>query len=225
MDQLENEGKADIYGCVCNLRRQRNLMVQSLEQYVFIYKALAEFHLFGNTDMTIEEFRYHYQRLKEPGRRERQLSLSATTNNTINLDEKCNGNGIAKSALNDFPSSNHKLKGIKTASSQDNPRQSLLENEFNKLSMTLEKPRSQQWAHKDENSGRNRFDDAVPFDFNRVVLSPSIDYDNTYINASLVKVKFIPKLFLIFLKFRVISIPLFWHKIQLILKVLLIFGV
>lgn len=89
-------------------------MVQSLEQYVFIYKALAEHHLFGNTDMTIEEFRYHYQRLKDPGRRERHLSLSATTSNSTNLDEKCNGNGVlAKSVPNDFQSSTHKLKNMR----------------------------------------------------------------------------------------------------------------
>lgn len=68
----------------------------------------------------------------------------------------------------------------------------MLETEFNKLGLILEKTRSQQWAHKDENSKRNRYDDAVPYDFNRVVLSPLIDYDNTYINASLVKGYFGP---------------------------------
>jgi hypothetical protein len=105
LDQLQSEGKADIFGCVSGLRKQRNLMVQSLEQYVFIYKALAEHHLFGNTDMTIEEFKQHYQKIKEHGRRERHLSLNAAIENSINLDknEKCNGNGnIAKSAPSDF---------------------------------------------------------------------------------------------------------------------------
>lgn len=77
---------------------------------------------------------------------------------------------------------------FRNTQSSDNPKQNLLEMEFGKLALTLEKPKSQQWAHKDENASRNRFDEAVPYDFNRVVLSPLIDYNNTYINASLVKV-------------------------------------
>lgn len=115
LDQLQHENKADVFGCVSGLRRQRNLMVQSLEQYVFIYKALAEHHLFGNTDMTIDEFRQHYQKIKEHGRRERHLSLNAANTNSTNLDknEKCNGNGnIARSAPNDFPTTNnHTVSG------------------------------------------------------------------------------------------------------------------
>ncbi|KHJ76553.1 Protein-tyrosine phosphatase, partial [Oesophagostomum dentatum] len=66
LDQCAAEGKADIFNFVAGLRKQRNLMVQSQEQYVFIYKALAEWHLFGYTDMDVEQLKEHYQALIDP---------------------------------------------------------------------------------------------------------------------------------------------------------------
>jgi protein tyrosine phosphatase len=53
----------------------------------------------------------------------------------------------------------------------------------------LEKPKPTDWAHKEENVPKNRFADAVPCNFNRVILQPMIGYDNTYYNASLIKVR------------------------------------
>lgn len=60
MDQCREEERADVFGCVADMRQQRNLMVQSVEQYVFIYKALAEHQLFGDTDLTVLEYRYSW---------------------------------------------------------------------------------------------------------------------------------------------------------------------
>jgi protein tyrosine phosphatase len=62
---------------------------------------------------------------------------------------------------------------------------------FKDLSISLEKPKSTDIAHKEENISMNRFSAAVPFNFNRVILQHIIGYDNTYINASLIKVFFI----------------------------------
>lgn len=67
-----------------------------------------------------------------------------------------------------------------------------LELEFQDLSITLEKPKPTDWAHKEENVPKNRFADAVPCNFNRVILQPMIGYDNTYYNASLIKGYFYP---------------------------------
>uniref|UniRef100_A0A8R1J2J6 protein-tyrosine-phosphatase n=2 Tax=Caenorhabditis japonica TaxID=281687 RepID=A0A8R1J2J6_CAEJA len=68
-DQCLAEGKANVFDFVSSLRRQRNLMVQSVEQYVFIYKALAEWHMYGYTDMDVRQFDEHYVRMTttEPG--------------------------------------------------------------------------------------------------------------------------------------------------------------
>ncbi|KFD69556.1 hypothetical protein M514_01923 [Trichuris suis] len=64
MDQMAEEGCVDVFGFVSNLRRQRNFMVQSLDQYVFIYKALAEWHMFGDTDVDAERIEEHVRELR-----------------------------------------------------------------------------------------------------------------------------------------------------------------
>ena len=66
LDQMEAEDKVDIFGFVSGLRKQRNLMVQSLEQYVFVYKAMAEWYLFGHTDVDHDDVEKHYRGLMEP---------------------------------------------------------------------------------------------------------------------------------------------------------------
>ncbi|KAI6225011.1 Protein-tyrosine-phosphatase [Aphelenchoides besseyi] len=169
LDQCAAEGKADIFGCVSKLRAQRNLMVQSLEQYVFIWKSLAEWHLFGSTDMTPFEFQHHYARL-------RQHPMAYSPPNSP------------------LPSSSGIFKK-QTRQSPEPQRSSLLEEEFNRLALSLEKPRTCLWAQKEENRERNRFEDAVPYDANRVILQPLLGNENTYINASLVKGYFYPFIF------------------------------
>lgn len=66
----------------------------------------------------------------------------------------------------------------------------IFQNFFQRLDRSLELNRTCNFAHKPENANKNRFENAVPFDQCRVILSIVIGShtDTTYINASLVKV-------------------------------------
>ncbi|CAI4231718.1 unnamed protein product [Auanema sp. JU1783] len=160
LDQLETEGKANIFSFVSDLRKQRNLMVQSLEQYVFIYKSLAEWYLYGNTDVEAEELEACYNRLIDPS--DRSFRNMTTSGFASRPDSSAPKNG--------------------------------LESQFKKLNQTLEPTPKISFALKEENIMKNRFEAAVPYDKNRVVLAPlmgSVD-DSSYINASELKGYFYP---------------------------------
>ncbi|XP_037935932.1 tyrosine-protein phosphatase 69D isoform X2 [Teleopsis dalmanni] len=52
MQQLEEEDQVAIFNTVCDLRHQRNFLVQSLKQYIFLYRALLDTAHFGNTELS-----------------------------------------------------------------------------------------------------------------------------------------------------------------------------
>ncbi|XP_042222169.1 tyrosine-protein phosphatase 69D-like isoform X2 [Homarus americanus] len=58
--ELDEEGHASIFNLICDLRHQRNFLVQSLKQYVFIHRALMEYVQFGNTELTIPQLKEGY---------------------------------------------------------------------------------------------------------------------------------------------------------------------
>lgn len=49
--QLNDEGHVSIFNTVCDMRHQRNLLVQSQIQYTFLYRSLMEIVQFGNTEL------------------------------------------------------------------------------------------------------------------------------------------------------------------------------
>ncbi|XP_066940417.1 tyrosine-protein phosphatase 69D [Macrobrachium rosenbergii] len=55
--ELEEEGHASIFNLICDLRHQRNFLVQSLKQYVFLHRALMEYSQFGNTELSIAQLK------------------------------------------------------------------------------------------------------------------------------------------------------------------------
>ncbi|KAL7076647.1 hypothetical protein ACQ4LE_003551, partial [Meloidogyne hapla] len=172
MDQILDTGMADVYGCVTAMRQQRNLMVQSLEQYVFIYKALAEFQLFGDTDLTLPEYRLHFLKLKHPLiQKPSKDGLSAhfpndSKNSTsavqffvndqkqrLKDSENINGIGAALRAklksLRDRDDLNDKIPSGLLGQQQQNylPPRNKLEAEFQDLNISLENPKSTDFAH------------------------------------------------------------------------------
>ncbi|KAF1766078.1 hypothetical protein GCK72_006034 [Caenorhabditis remanei] len=170
-DQCLAEGKANVFEFVCNLRRQRNLMVQSIEQYVFIYKALAEWHMYGYTDMDVHSFEDHYNRLCE--------STCSLRDRAVSFNQSSSGNGSISPKVAIVSS----RESIVTSNSETG-----LEEEFKKLERNLSTSLTSNFAAKDENILKNRFEAAVPYDKYRVALPQIIGHsDSSYINASHIK--------------------------------------
>ncbi|KAM3720078.1 Receptor-type tyrosine-protein phosphatase [Dirofilaria immitis] len=176
LDQCIEEGKADVFGFVSEMRKQRNTMVQNAEQYLFIYKALAEWYMFGETDVEVGQFREHYHTLIEPQLREQQNSSNRSA-----------FAAIIKRQTTEFQKVNSDI-----SASEKIP--TAMEAEYKRLERTLEVKRTCNFANKPENVAKNRFENVVPFDHCRVVLPVVIGSvnDSTYINASLVKGYFYP---------------------------------
>ncbi|XP_077498928.1 tyrosine-protein phosphatase Lar isoform X4 [Amblyomma americanum] len=63
LERLRHEGTVDIYGHVTCLRAQRNYMVQTEDQYLFIHDALLEAVLAGSTEVPARALATHLQSL------------------------------------------------------------------------------------------------------------------------------------------------------------------
>ncbi|XP_066299471.1 receptor-type tyrosine-protein phosphatase alpha-like [Branchiostoma lanceolatum] len=53
LDMIKEEGKVDVFGFVEKMRQNRSFMVQTEAQYVFIFKALLEDYLYGDTETDV----------------------------------------------------------------------------------------------------------------------------------------------------------------------------
>ena len=70
----------------------------------------------------------------------------------------------------------------------ENGAKSLVEEEFERFSLQVDDRKPMSVASSEENRGRNRYDQAIPLDRNRVILTPVPGRDySTYINASFVE--------------------------------------
>lgn len=65
LERMHTEKMVDIYGHVTCLRAQRNYMVQTEEQYIFIHDALNEAVICGNTEVAATELHTHIQKLMQ----------------------------------------------------------------------------------------------------------------------------------------------------------------
>ncbi|XP_068095571.1 receptor-type tyrosine-protein phosphatase F isoform X9 [Hyperolius riggenbachi] len=65
LERVKLEKTVDIYGQVTCMRSQRNYMVQTEDQYVFIHEALLEAVLCGNTEVPARSLYAHIQKLSQ----------------------------------------------------------------------------------------------------------------------------------------------------------------
>ena len=65
LERLKNESTVDIYGHVTCLRAQRNYMVQTEDQYVFIHDAVLEAVIAGSTEVPARNLFVHIQQLMQ----------------------------------------------------------------------------------------------------------------------------------------------------------------
>ncbi|XP_039306144.1 tyrosine-protein phosphatase Lar isoform X7 [Solenopsis invicta] len=66
LERIKHEKMIDIYGHVTCLRAQRNYMVQTEDQYIFIHDALLEAVICGNTEVPARNLHSHIQKLMQP---------------------------------------------------------------------------------------------------------------------------------------------------------------
>ncbi|XP_053394772.1 tyrosine-protein phosphatase Lar-like isoform X3 [Mercenaria mercenaria] len=66
LERIKHEKTVDIYGHVTCLRAQRNYMVQTEDQYIFIHDALLEAVTCGNTEVPARSLSPHIQKLMQP---------------------------------------------------------------------------------------------------------------------------------------------------------------
>ena len=55
LERIKHEKTIDVYGHVTCLRAQRNYMVQTEDQYIFIHDALLEAAMAGFTEVCLEQ--------------------------------------------------------------------------------------------------------------------------------------------------------------------------
>ncbi|XP_043941363.1 receptor-type tyrosine-protein phosphatase F isoform X4 [Protopterus annectens] len=65
LERMRHEKSVDIYGHVTCMRAQRNYMVQTEDQYIFIHEALLEAATCGNTEVPARNLYAHIQKLTQ----------------------------------------------------------------------------------------------------------------------------------------------------------------
>uniref|UniRef100_A0A671MUZ4 protein-tyrosine-phosphatase n=1 Tax=Sinocyclocheilus anshuiensis TaxID=1608454 RepID=A0A671MUZ4_9TELE len=63
MDMMHAEARVDVFGFVSRIRKQRCQLIQTEMQYSFIYQALLEHYLYGDTELDIASLEGHLHKL------------------------------------------------------------------------------------------------------------------------------------------------------------------
>lgn len=105
LQQLRSDGVADVCQFVCNMREQRSYMVQTDQQYTFIYYAILEAITYGDTSYDVEGFLNSYSKLQSS-------SSPASSPGKLVLGEEFERLGVVKTMVKKSSFQNRiKVKG------------------------------------------------------------------------------------------------------------------
>ncbi|CAH1243823.1 PTPRA [Branchiostoma lanceolatum] len=76
-EMMAAEGRVDVRGFIGQMRNNRQSMVQTADQYVFIYRALLEQHLYGDTEVEVANIHRHMHKLKAPSADPNEMGYEA----------------------------------------------------------------------------------------------------------------------------------------------------
>ncbi|XP_078574744.1 receptor-type tyrosine-protein phosphatase S-like [Branchiostoma floridae x Branchiostoma japonicum] len=76
-EMMAAEGRVDVHGFIGQMRHNRHSMVQTVDQYVFIYRALLEQHLYGDTEVEVANIHRHMHKLKAPSADPNEMGYEA----------------------------------------------------------------------------------------------------------------------------------------------------
>ncbi|XP_028989981.1 receptor-type tyrosine-protein phosphatase epsilon isoform X4 [Betta splendens] len=63
IDMMHEEQKVDVFGFVSRIREQRSQLIQTDMQYSFVYQALLEYYLYGDTELDVSSLEGHLHKL------------------------------------------------------------------------------------------------------------------------------------------------------------------
>ncbi|XP_035698656.1 receptor-type tyrosine-protein phosphatase alpha-like [Branchiostoma floridae] len=76
-EMMAAEGRVDVHGFIGQMRHNRHSMVQTVDQYEFIYRALLEQHLYGDTEVEVANIHRHMHKLMAPSAQPNELGYEA----------------------------------------------------------------------------------------------------------------------------------------------------
>ncbi|KAI4890859.1 hypothetical protein NFI96_026417, partial [Prochilodus magdalenae] len=85
IDMMYEEQKTDVFGFVSKIRDQRSQLVQTDMQYSFIYQALLEYFLYGDTELDVSSLEGHLQKLHNTHAPQDRLGLEEEFKKLTNM--------------------------------------------------------------------------------------------------------------------------------------------
>ncbi|CAH8463873.1 unnamed protein product [Dicrocoelium dendriticum] len=160
LERLQHEKSIDIFGSVGRMRNQRNFMIQTEEQYTFLYDVFVEAVTVYGTEVTAHGLYNHV------------LKLRQTAPSNLMAHKRMMENGVQDGSMKELS------MGF---------GQSGLDLEFKRLSENLVSSKQFSSALLPENRLKNRTADILPYEYNRVCL-PVIRglAGSDYVNANFI---------------------------------------
>ncbi|KAF8561096.1 hypothetical protein P879_01683 [Paragonimus westermani] len=194
LEQIKNEQFLDVFGLVNRLRSQRLMLVQTVDQYQFIYYTVMQALIDGNTEVFARNLGTHVAHLNSV------QTISNALNDKLNSSSKT-GRQLSQTQQTElgltgfqleFRKINSAVPVISNSSVTSLPVSVSYENGWS-LKLTNTQYIGQkailpcEVAGSAVNQAKNRILSIVPFDWNRVPLCPIRGVDGSdYVNGSLV---------------------------------------